>query len=383
MTIKRPVVGLLPIASLTIRAHFTPRLVASQRIPLLRHYAQQSNATPPTAAAIVKSALTVIESRANADPINPPRSTLPPPLNLPTRGDESAPIYYFRLGRAYGTFYKDGIKAVWFNFKAARLLKERIKSERHAKDITDAVEKKAITRAEFQLLARNSHDIGKLPIFSLMVLVFGEWLVLIVPFVPSRVPGTCRIPKQIHGMTLKAEERRRVSFRQGIPEPSKEQMVKESVGDATSGEKTSWPMAFNQEYARRMLGTLRDDQLHHLSSNLGLHNSLWDRVQLAPPASLLRRAISSRLQYLTQDDFLLVEHGGVARLTPDELRFACEQRGLDTLGQEDKALQRKLDWWVNRQREDGGKGRAMLTMLFRRLAIREWVQLNVRANSSA
>ncbi|KAF2481989.1 hypothetical protein BDY17DRAFT_325489 [Neohortaea acidophila] len=365
MTIQRPVVGLYAIAS----RQYTPRLVCSQRVPLLRHYAQQStqpDGTPSTAAAIVKSALTVIESRANADPVNAPRSTLPPPLNLPTRGDEAAPIYYFRLGRAYGTFYKDGIKAVWFNFKASRLLQERIKSERNAKDVTDAVEKKAITRAEFQLLARNSHDIGKLPIFSLMVLVFGEWLVLIVPFVPSRVPGTCRIPKQTHGMTLKAEERRRVSFRHGIPAPSKEQMAKEDVDAEKGGEKTLWPMAFNPDYARRIVGKLRDDQLHHLSCNLGLHNSLWDRVQLAPPAFLLRRSISNRLQYLTQDDFLLLEHGGVARLTPDELRFACEQRGLDTLGQEDKALQRKLEWWLNRQREDDGKGRAMLTMLFRR-----------------
>lgn len=389
MTARWPTGCLSTVSIARFRQNANSRLIITSHIGHIRHYAQEQRRKPDATTSIandpVKSALTIIESKTAHDPVNPPRSTLSPPLDLPTRGDETVFIYWYRIGRAYGTFYKDGIKAVWFNYRASRLLKERITKELGAKNVTDAVAKSLITRSEFQLLARNDHDIGKLPIFSVLVLVFGEWLVLLVPFVPNVVPGTCRIPKQVQGMREKVEERRRVSFRHGITEPSSEQLPDEDSDPIglTKNAANAWPVAFSNEYRQLMLKNLRHDQLHHLSSTLGLHSTIWDRIQLPPPAFILRGRISKRLQYISQDDILLCQNDGAKRLSAEELQSACEDRGLDILGKRDETLRDGLAWWLKRQEEDAGWGRAMMTMLFRRLAIREWVKLNLKANQRA
>ena len=66
--------------------------------------------------------------------INPPSTTHPPPLSLP----EKLPClpkykYYFRVGKAYGAFYKNGLKAIWTNYKLARALPHQIFSRGQAK----------------------------------------------------------------------------------------------------------------------------------------------------------------------------------------------------------------------------------------------------------
>lgn len=277
-----------------------------------------------------------------------------------------------------------GIKAVWNNHKASKALQERIAKDAGAatfKSVSTEKKLSLMNRSEFQLLARNSYDIGKLPLFGLLVCLFGEWLPLIVPFIPGAVPGTCRIPKQIRGMRAKAEDRRRVSFRQGTSEPSRNEMPDPHEDTPNGLARTKWPMT-QKDYVVWMLRKFRDDQLYHLSSSLNLHNRMWDRVQLPPPSFLLRRGVSKRLAYLTSDDKLLLRDGGIQRLDPDELKIACEERGIDVLGKREETLSNELSWWLNRQKEDEGKGFAMFIMLFRRLAMRDWVQLNLRANQS-
>lgn len=317
-----------------------------------------------------KAALVDIERLRKLDPVNPPKSTLPPPLKLPTKGDENAALYYFRIGRAYGSFYWVGIKAVWNNHKASKVLQQRVTEDAGAatfRSVTAAQKLHLLNRSEFQLLARNSYDIGKLPLFGLLVCLFGEWLPLLVPFIPGAVPGTCRIPKQIRGMRAKAEDRRRVAFRQGTSEPSKQQLPHPDEDTPAGLARVGWPMA-QKDYAVWMLQKLRDDQLYHLSSSLNLHNRMWDRVQLPPPSFLLRRAISKRLAYLTSDDKLLLSAGDVLKLDEEELKIACEERGIDVLGKREETLSKELSWWLGRQKEDEGKGFAMFVMLFRRYA---------------
>lgn len=350
----------------------------------IRQYAQRSKGARPdiaTARAIeaeysANAGLNAVEQRANGDPITPPRSTLPPPLNLPERDKSQGTfVYLLRLGRAYGTFYKEGIKAVWFNYKASRLLEERITKELGAKDRFDAAARGLITRSDWQILKRNGHDISKLPLFGVLVVVFGEWLPLLVPWIPGAVPSTCYIPSQIRGMRTELEERRRISFRMGNVEPTDYPAL---MGES-AGKEQPWTMT-SAEHARSVVSRLRDDQLHHISSSLGLHSRLWDRVQLHPFRSLMRRRITNHLRYLAIDDRLLVHAGQPHRLPPSELERACEERGLDVLGRPEATLRDHLTWWLQRQEQDKGRGRAMLSMLFRRLAIREWVQLHLDAN---
>ena len=348
-----------------------------------RHYATQHSKTtfppPKSVNDPVKGAVTAVETNALADPINAPRSTLPPPLDLPTRGTEQKAVYWLRIGRAYGRFYKDGVKAVWNNWTAANLLKKRLGDAR----VEHAIRHANITRAEFQTLARSRYDVGKLPLFGLMFLVFGEWLPVLVPFIPNAVPGTCRIPKQIRGMQEKAEERRRRSFRLGILEPEHGQLPSGLLGGKEEStldvEGTEWSVAFNPQYRSRLLRNLRSDQLLHLSSTLGLHSTLWDRIQLPPPSLLLRHRIANRLAYLAQDDLLLLRYRSKTQhLTQDELHLACSERGIDVLGKPDGLLRESLTWWLQRQDKDKGMGTAMMVLLFRRLVMRDWVKMHLQ-----
>lgn len=281
----------------------------------------------------------------------------------------------------YGSFYKNSIFAVYYNYKAVRALRERIKKDlgQANVDVTEAARKLRITRSEWQLLMRNDHDIGKLPFFSVLVIVFGEWLPLIVGFIPTVVPGTARIPKQVRGMRAAAEERRRISFRQGIAEPSDNQLSEAfspKPGSATgqagpnggrpATESDRWRGA-TADHWQKLLRTLGNDQVHHMSTTLGAHSRVWDRLNVPPPVGYMRWTLSSRLHSLTVDDLLLSENGDVAGLLSDpEVEIACEERGLDVLGKDMNTLRRNLTGWLERQNEDGGRGQAVLTMLFRR-----------------
>ncbi|KXT03157.1 hypothetical protein AC578_7695 [Pseudocercospora eumusae] len=371
MTTRSPSSCLRAVSSLhTPRQHAFLRQTAIQRIAFIRKQPQpqicrwassSSSSSQPDLSRPEQAAWAEIKGLKKSDPINPSRSTLPPPLKLPTRASENVALYYFRIGRAYGSFYWVGIKAVWFNYKAAKQLRERIRKKAGQK-ASRSKELGLMTRSEFQLLARNSHDIGKLPFFGLLAALCGEWLPLIVPFIPAAVPGTCRIPKQIEGMRKKAEERRRISFRQGISEPGADQLRVEAAPSSGSIE---YPMS-RKEFAAQMLSKLRDDQLFHLSSTLNLHNRMWDRIQLPPPSFLLRRGLSKHLSYLASDDFLLERYGGAAKLTADEVDIACEERGMDVLGRPEHKLRENLSWWLARQKDDNGRGSALFAMLFRR-----------------
>lgn len=314
-------------------------------------------------------------SPANFFAVNPPDTTLPPPLDLPTKGPHDGQfIHLFRIGRAYGTFYKDGLRNVWRNHKAASILKKRVvvdlnarkpdlaspasASQRWSAFRDEAVQRGVVKRAEFQQLERNARDIGKLPFFGFLVLIFGEWLPLLVPFIPNRVPGTCRIPKQVKGMREKSEERRRWAFRAGdVPEPEAGQLSVQSGG--------SWRMA-DRANVKEVLKNLGPRQLMHLSCVLNQHSVIWDKLQVTPPAGLLRRAVCARVQYLALDDFLLVEAGGPAGLKSDEVVIACEERGIDVLGKPEEKLRAELMGWVKKQEKDDGRGWAMMEMLFKR-----------------
>lgn len=421
MTTRWPSGCLSAVSSISYHHHATSRLIVSRPVLLLssphkRRYAKgrprpdpqrlakqsrgnvesrPETALPPPDA--VKSAFQIVSAGAKHDPINPPRSTIPPPLDLPVRGDQGTFSYLFNLGRAYGRFYKNGIKAVWYNYRASRALWERLQKDGGIKgrDFTAAVQNGILSRSDFQLLKRNAHDIGKLPLFGVLVLIFGEWLPLIVPFIPNAVPTTCRIPKQQLQMQEKAEERRRRAFMLGVSEPSAEQWA-----GGSSSSVASWSAAFDRKHLDEIIGKLRPDQLYHLSCTLTLHKHIWDRVQLPPPSFLLRGAIARRLQYLAQDDLLLLNSDQASvnqaqswsrnatskpamSLSPDELRIALAERGFDVLGHSDETLRGRLIWWLDRQLQDEGNGGAMFGMLFRRLVMREWVKLNLKANRDA
>ena len=347
----------------------------SRQYSFSRTSSRNSSNRPPAPKFDLKPRSPTHVAKTVVEAVNPPLTTLPPHLDLPDRGSEAYPIYLYRIGRAYGTFYKDGLKNVWRNHKDASALKKRVVADLNAQKPNlanplsaskrwsafrdEAVHHGVVKRAEFQQLERNARDIGKLPLFGVLVLLFGEWLPLLVPFMPNRVPGTCRIPKQVRGMREKSEARRKASFRSGVVVPEPGQVA---PGEAQGGK---WRMT-DRANVQDVLKNLGSEQLMHLSCALNLHSGFWDRLQTMPPAGLLRRAVCARMQYIALDDFLLVEAGGPAALSSEEVMIACEERGIDVLGKPEAKLRAELQAWVHKQEQDDGRGPAMLEMLCRR-----------------
>ena len=81
---------------------------------------------PPTRSPTVSPALA----------LNPPPSTRPPPLSLPSRlPNQAAYKYYFSIGKTYANFYKTGFKNLYHNFHAAKAIAQRLESTTYEEDV--------------------------------------------------------------------------------------------------------------------------------------------------------------------------------------------------------------------------------------------------------
>ncbi|KAI1361153.1 hypothetical protein F5Y08DRAFT_28217 [Xylaria arbuscula] len=313
-----------------------------------------------------------------SDPLNPPASTRPPPLDLPVRdADTQLFTHLFRLGKAYTTFYKAGIKAVFTNRRLLRDLPDTppphlpspSTSTRGSTSTSTApppssssssplssptLDKSANpTRSTLLLRARVRHDIARLPLFGLIVLICGEFTPLIVLLFPRLTPYTCRIPTQANVIRRGIEARRAASFR-SLDHVDQTQTALTKVADG------------------------------HICRSLGLGSAIWDKMGFSVPFARARAAdVVSRI---VQDDALLLRHAGGGgggaeklklELVDDEVVLACEERGIDTLDKDVSELRGRLaDWLIKsmpaekgdaeaRMREATGKVRGLLLGLDR------------------
>jgi hypothetical protein len=229
------------------------------------------------------------------------------------------------LGKAYLSFYKTGLKAVWSNYQSSQTL---IKSVPQGLSVYDAVRRNNLSRADFQLIRRAREDVKKIPLFALVFLICGEFTPLVVVFMTGVVPKTCRIPKQVEGERQKMEERRALSFRNGTVN---------AVHELPLSQKTE---------------ALLPEQVVHFGRSLGLYGKMWDRIGGAPQA-LLRRRVQKWKEYIEVDDAAIQRCGGVDKMSIEEVKIACEDRGLDILGRNDEKLRGVLKAWLaNAKNED-------------------------------
>ncbi|ESZ95452.1 hypothetical protein SBOR_4193 [Sclerotinia borealis F-4128] len=252
-----------------------------------------------------------------------PPSTLPAPLNLPIREANQAFFfkYAFTLGKAYATFYKTGVKNIYHNFVASRHIQTLI-DEKYQSSISSAAKAGGISRADFQLLTRNRHDVKRVPLFALVFMICGEFTPLVVLAISSVVPWTCRIPKQINADRLKLEERRKTSFRNLT-------MKTPVAGTGVQG--------------------LQRMQLLHISWSLGLSSSMWDYIGgrfPGLPNGILKRKVARRVEYLELDDRLIKKDGGVKAMEEEELKMACVERGIDVMGRDVHMLRMQMNAWL-------------------------------------
>lgn len=254
--------------------------------------------------------------------INPPVSTRPPPLTLPNRSSyESVLPYYFNVGKAYIRFYKDGVKAVLAN---RRLLKEKM--QRTPADDRPSIWRpeyvpKTFSRADWVLLWRVRHDMLRLPFFGLMLIVIGEFTVLVVAFVDGVVPYTCRIPSQVYGAFEKAEARRRTAFSE-LEERHPHGVLSPRL---------------NRSGARA-----------HVLRSLHMSSTIWDKLGFTSMAAPGVWGIKGRLRmaFLEGDDKNLVEDGGLVGMEVEEVRIACSIRGIDVLGKSEEEMRGWLGDWL-------------------------------------
>ena len=262
---------------------------------------------------------------------NPPATTRPPPLDLPVRQPDTTTFHHlFATGKAYLTFYKTGLKQIYTNY---RLLSPSSSSSASPSSSPQVVPPAPGTRAALLLAARVRHDMRRLPLFALLLLVCGEFTPFVVLAIPSIVPFTCRIPKQVAKLRREAEARRarviddfRYHHQQTTDQQQEQQQQHQPNVATTAG---------------------------YLARVLGVASPFWDRIGLTLPGSMVGRRVRSRLKFLAEDDRLLIEAGGVEVLEADEVGLACVDRCIETTGRDEQALRRVLDRWLQLAAPEG------------------------------
>ncbi|KAJ9130286.1 hypothetical protein NKR19_g9965, partial [Coniochaeta hoffmannii] len=259
----------------------------------------------------------------------PPSTTRPPPLNLPNKSPStSTPSHLFATGKAFLQFYKTGLKQLWTNHNLVRSLPPSSSSPE--------------SRSTTLLRLRSAHDIRRLPIFAVLLLICGEFTPFVVLLLPQIVPFTCRIPKQVRKLRAAAEERGRVARQEG-------RWRRESgMGTVGDGRGEAAPLVDGVEtpIVARILGVVGQG---------------WDRIGWVPGA-LARRRVEGRWEFLVRDDEALRRDGdGVAGLVDDEVELCCVDRGIDTVDREVGELRSVLGRWLELtdHRDEGEKRERM------------------------
>lgn len=266
------------------------------------------------------------------DRLNPPSSTRPPPLTLPTReADQPAYKYYYSLGRAYLTFYKTGLKNLYTNYKLTRILVARHPS---LQPLEQSLLSGTLTRADWLTIRRTRADLARLPLFGLVFCICGEFTPLVVLAVSGAVPRSLWIPMQVESARRKVEERRNELFRN--PDPA---------------------LGLEAEMKGGKVEEMGQPVMVHIGKSLGLYSTLWDRMGVSP-TPIVRRRVKRRMEFVELDDAVIERDGGVEALDGEEVEMAAEMRGIDVLGRKEADLKMVLEEWLQARKALAEKGKA-------------------------
>ncbi|KAL9099979.1 MAG: hypothetical protein Q9163_004588 [Psora crenata] len=277
--------------------------------------------------------------------LNAPTTTLPPPLNLPTR-DPSVPFYkhYYHLGRGYLTFYKTGLKAIYGNFRLVQSLdlkradSSRLSPFSSARSIQGAVLDGTLTRGLYHLMLRVRSDISRIPLFGIVFCIFGEFTPLLVTFLSPVVPKTLWLPGQWEKARAKAKKRREDV----------------SSGAGTVGGGPYRPLSEQEVESLDVSDADSVQRLRAMARWMDAYPKLWDTLFGSMlPVSVVKGRLRRKIRECQLDDFAIERDGGVAPLSMEELKIACDIRGLDVLEMEEHHMRRELNNWL----EEGRKSR--------------------------
>ncbi|TLD28328.1 hypothetical protein PspLS_03333 [Pyricularia sp. CBS 133598] len=323
-----------PLAGLTVGNGWSSCMNSSSRptasLALYNSRRNASSASPASAVAANTDHTTDPVQARRSLIVNPPATTRPPPLNLPIRGaDTSKAGHLIATGKAYFTFYKTGMSHIAKNYKLSSAVDQHAQQFREAgpdeAELADSRDPSSSapvppppgSRAAVVLRERLRHDLSRLPVFALILLVCGEFTPLVVMLLPRVVPLPCRIPRQVDKLDRLAEARRSASFAEL---EQKQAQSKDGALDAAV--------------------TYR-----HIGRSLSLLGGPVATALL--PSLILQRRVNMRLAFLADDDAILRANGATTALVPDEVRLACKDRGMDVLGVDDGELDQLLKRWLD------------------------------------
>ena len=336
------------------RRHASTAAAHASTTTSTRTHNQPRNRALPRSTTTVTTEVITTASASAAASANPPPTTRPPPLNLPARANPNTPpppllspanfSHLFATGVAYLKFYKTGVKHIVTN---TRLLYSSQPTQKNpsaaaptttttitttttttttgASKQTEAETQTVIpkpppsSRAHLLLRMRWLHDVRRLPLFALLLLVCGEFTPLVVLALPGAVPLTCRIPRQVKGL-LEGVEGKRAVVRGGVS----------GRGEGGGGKGGSGSGK----------GKGSGVGVADMAVLLGLRVRSWT------PGFVLQPRVRRQLAFLKEDDALLVAAGGARVLVEEELRLACTDRGVDVLERGERELREVLGKWL-------------------------------------
>lgn len=289
--------------------------------------------------------------------LNPPTSTLPAPLDFPKRTpDQSTAGYWWKVGKGFWAFYKQGVKNIYANRKASKEIRARIEDapniQASAQPGTAAREiLKDASRSDWHLVRRSGSEMRRVPVFALILAVFGEWTPLLVMFATPIVPYNCRIPRQVRRSREKQEERRRRSFRGAFRDL-----------DGSDRSKLYVPTPAHVDHvlaAGKTADGRSTNALSHICRTLNIYPGWQDALRAVRPAATVleastRRSLRKHLtNYLRRDDEYLLRSRSKdlsttipSLLSDEEALIAAEERGIDILNRPLSDVRRDLNSWL-------------------------------------
>ncbi|KAF4777676.1 hypothetical protein HER10_EVM0005629 [Colletotrichum scovillei] len=283
---------------------------------------------------------TTLRAMRAPDKVNAIASSRPAALDLPEKKPDASKFgHLIQTGKAYIKFYKTGLKAVFSNRHIQDVIRAKstsVEGFRAPSVFTPGVIPKGFSRADWVLLWRVRHDVLRVPLFGLVLLVCGEFTPLIVIFVDGVVPYTCRLPRQIDASFSQAEERRHKSF-------------------ADFERAAPLGVAGTQGTAARAPASM--------CCSLHMPGMMWDKIGFIPPGMWATKG-KLRMAFLEGDDRLLARDGGAAALEEQEVKIAATERGIDCAGRGDEELRKLLDEWLRlTEAEESAERRKRMTVL--------------------
>lgn len=196
-------------------------------------------------------------------------------------------------------------------FKTSSILINKLVEIKSLRNIENEVNAKSeylinLKRSEFQLILRTERDFYKIPLFSMVLLIFAETTPLLCYFIPEITPSTCILPnvsKKLH----EAQTKSFIELANLRKERYKEYYSKGEI-----------PLKFNYE-------NLPKDELYLICKSFKL-TSRFLPIKFYPEI-ILRERLSNKLKEFEIDNEYLI-NGGLWKLTSVELFKVCLDRGL-------------------------------------------------------